>query len=58
MTVSSLPSLGLCLEVLTPQAQAVVHVIREVGTACAAFHDRVVRDLGAECVQADEVWSF
>ncbi len=33
-------------------------LIREVGTACAAFHDAVVRDLATERVQADEGWSF
>lgn len=36
----------------------VLSLIREVGTACAAFHDAVVRDLATERVQADEVWSF
>ncbi len=36
----------------------VLSLIREVGTACAAFHDAVVRDLAVERVQADEVWSF
>jgi IS1 family transposase len=36
----------------------VLSLIREVGTACARFHDSVVRDLESERVQLDEVWSF
>jgi len=36
----------------------VLSLIREVGTACAKFHDATVRDLESERVQLDEVWSF
>src|SRR3954451_20986893 len=36
----------------------VLSLIREVGTACAKFHDSVVRDVESERVQLDEVWSF
>jgi hypothetical protein len=28
------------------------------GTACTAFHDEAVRDVKAERVQCDEIWSF
>lgn len=30
----------------------------DAGNACAAFHDSVVRDVKAERIEADEVWSF
>ncbi|GFO82203.1 MAG: transposase [Methyloceanibacter sp.] len=30
----------------------------DAGNACEAFHDRMVRDVKAERVQADEIWSF
>lgn len=30
----------------------------DAGTACAAFHDAAVRNVKAERIQADEVWSF
>src|ERR1700722_9092419 len=30
----------------------------EVGCACAAYHDRNVRNLKVERMQADEIWSF
>jgi hypothetical protein len=36
----------------------VLSLLAEVGTACAKFHESVVRDLTTERVQADEVWSF
>lgn len=36
----------------------VLSLIREVGTACAKFHDSVVRNVESERVQLDEVWSF
>ena len=30
----------------------------DAGNACEAFHDRMVRDVKAKRVQADEIWSF
>ena len=30
----------------------------DAGNACAAFHDRAVRDVNAVRIEADEVWSF
>lgn len=30
----------------------------DAGNACAAFHDEKVRDVKAERIQADEIWSF
>jgi len=36
----------------------ILRLIREVGTACARFHDAQVRHLTTERVQCDEVWSF
>lgn len=30
----------------------------EAGEACAAFHDEMVRNVTAQCVQCDEIWSF
>lgn len=31
---------------------------REIGEACAAFHDKTVRNVACKRVQVDEVWSF
>jgi IS1 family transposase len=36
----------------------VLSLLAEVGAACAKFHDSVVRDIEADRVQCDEVWSF
>ncbi len=36
----------------------ILRLIREVGTACARFHDAQVRYLPTLRVQCDEVWSF
>lgn len=36
----------------------VLSLLREVGTACAKFHDSVVRGIESDRVQLDEVWSF
>src|SRR5262245_16836005 len=30
----------------------------EIGEACAAYHDRVMRDLPCTLLEVDEVWSF
>ena len=36
----------------------VAKLLAEAGTACAGFHDRTVRNVGARKVQSDEIWSF
>jgi IS1 family transposase len=36
----------------------VTKLLVDLGTACEAFHDATVRDVPAERVQADEIWSF
>lgn len=36
----------------------VLKLLRDVGTACAELHDRWFRDIPAERVQCDEIWSF
>lgn len=36
----------------------VLRLIREIGSACARFHDAQVRNLSTERVQCDEVWSY
>jgi IS1 family transposase len=36
----------------------ILRLLRDVGTACAQFHDEQVRNLATERVQCDEVWSF
>jgi IS1 family transposase len=37
---------------------AVLKLIRDMGAACAAFHNEAVRGVRVERVQCDEVWSF
>ena len=36
----------------------VTKLLVDAGKACAEFHDRAVRDVRAEYVQCDEIWSF
>ena len=36
----------------------ILRLLEDVGTACAAFHDRTVRNVAAKRVQVDEIWSF
>lgn len=36
----------------------VMKLLVDAGTACAAYHDRQVRNVWAKRVQCDEVWSF
>jgi IS1 family transposase len=33
-------------------------LLRDLGTACAAHHDRAVRGLTSQRIQVDEIWSF
>jgi hypothetical protein len=37
---------------------AVLRLLAEVGTACAAYMDRTLRNLPSKRVQCDEIWSF
>ncbi len=36
----------------------VLRLLADVGWVCTRFHDEVVRDVAAEKVQCDEIWSF
>jgi IS1 family transposase len=36
----------------------ILRLLADVGTACATYHDRVVRNVTAQRVQVDEIWSF
>ena len=36
----------------------ILKLIRDLGTACKAYHDQHVRGLKPERVQTDEIWSF
>lgn len=33
-------------------------LLRDLGVACARFHDRTVRDLKSKRIECDEIWSF
>src|SRR5256885_13155494 len=33
-------------------------LLRDLGAACAAHHDRAVRDVNSQRIQVDELWSF
>ena len=36
----------------------ILRLLAEVGTACAMFQDKTLRNLSAQRVQCDEIWSF
>jgi hypothetical protein len=36
----------------------ILKLLKDIGCACAAYHDAHVRNLRVRRVQADEVWSF
>jgi IS1 family transposase len=36
----------------------VTKLLVDAGLACAAFHDATVRNITAQCVQCDDIWSF
>ena len=36
----------------------VLRLLVSVGNACAAYQDRVIRNVAAKRVQIDEIWSF
>jgi IS1 family transposase len=37
---------------------AILRLLVSVGSACAEYHDRVVRNVASKRVQVDEIWSF
>src|SRR5207248_370866 len=36
----------------------VLRLLKDLGCACAAYHDAHVRNLRVRCAQADEIWAF
>jgi IS1 family transposase len=36
----------------------IVKLLRDVGRACAAYHDQIMRNLPCKRLQCDEIWSF
>ncbi len=36
----------------------IIRLLGEIGCACAAYHNRYVRDLRVRRLQCDEVWQF
>src|SRR5712671_4609070 len=36
----------------------ILRLLAEVGTACAEFHNAMVRNVPAQRIQIDEIWSF
>ncbi len=38
--------------------KGVSRVLADIGKACAAYHDKVMRNLPCKVIQVDEVWSF
>ncbi len=36
----------------------VLKLLKDLGCACAAFHDANVRNLRVRCIQCDEIWAF
>jgi hypothetical protein len=37
---------------------SVSKLLIDAGLACAAYHDMIVRNVPAQAVQCDEIWSF
>jgi IS1 family transposase len=52
---SSMRSISRVLDV---SYDAIDKLLKDAGTACADFHNEMVRELQSERVQCDEVWSF
>jgi IS1 family transposase len=52
---TSMRSIGRVLDV---SPNTVDKLLREAGEACTAIHDRQVRNVHAQRVQCDEIWSF
>jgi IS1 family transposase len=42
---------GVCQE-------AILKLLRELGTACATYHDEMIRGIKSRRIQCDEIWSF
>ena len=38
--------------------KTVSRILVEVGEACAAYHDKIMRNLPCKTIQVDEIWSF
>src|SRR5262245_46948919 len=36
----------------------VIKLLADIGTACAEYHDRHVRNVPSHIIQCDEIWSF
>src|SRR5271167_2401496 len=36
----------------------ILRLLEEVGTACAEYQDRALRNISAKRVQVDEIWTF
>jgi len=36
----------------------IVKLVVDVGQACAAYHDRTVRNVHSQRIQCDEIWAF
>jgi IS1 family transposase len=36
----------------------IIKLLREIGAACAQFHDKTLRNLPCKRIQCDEIWSF
>ncbi len=36
----------------------ILRLLEEVGTACAEYQDRAIRNVASKRVQVDEIWSF
>lgn len=53
---------GMSLRAITRVADCSINTVTkllvDVGTACAAHHDKAVRNLPCKRVQCDEIWSF
>jgi len=52
---SSMRSIGRVLDV---SPNTVDKLLREAGEACLAIHDQEVRNVHAQRIQCDEIWSF
>ena len=52
---SSMRSISRVVDV---SINTVTKLLIDAGTACALFHDDIVRNLKTSCIQCDEIWSF
>lgn len=53
---------GMSLRAITRVADCSINTVTkllvDVGTACAAYHDKAMRNLPCKRIQCDEIWSF